>query len=100
MTIWNGSWTNSNTTAFDFYRESDASSRDTPAFILVTMRCFLFSTPLTKRIRYELTPESRAHINFREQRQFGSLWKLLSELPDEPGVIPEEFRKPHWEDDK
>ena len=41
--------------------------------------------------RYELTPESRAHINFREQRQFGSLWKLLSELPDEPGVLPEEY---------
>ncbi|CAM9538018.1 unnamed protein product [Ectocarpus fasciculatus] len=40
---------------------------------------------------YELTPESRAHINFKEQRQFGSLWKLLSELPDEPGVLPEEF---------
>lgn len=49
---------------------------------------------------YELTPESRAHINFREQRQFGSLWKLLSELPDEPGVIPEEFSKPDWEDEK
>lgn len=45
--------------------------------------------------RYELTPESRAHINFREQRQFGSLWKLLSELPDKPGVIPDEFKKPH-----
>lgn len=43
------------------------------------------------RFRYELTPESRAHINFKEQRQFGSLWKLLSELPDEPGVLPEEF---------
>lgn len=41
--------------------------------------------------RYELTPESRAHINFKQQRQFGSLWKLLSELPDEPGVLPEEF---------
>lgn len=41
--------------------------------------------------RYELTPESRAHINFREQRQFGSLWKLLSELPDEPGVLPDEY---------
>lgn len=41
--------------------------------------------------RYELTAESRAHINFKEQRQFGSLWKLLSELPDEPGVLPEEF---------
>lgn len=41
--------------------------------------------------RYELTAESRAHINFKEQRQFGSLWKLLSELPDEPGVVPEEF---------
>ncbi|CAM9937067.1 unnamed protein product [Scytosiphon promiscuus] len=40
---------------------------------------------------YELTPESRAHINFKQQRQFGSLWKLLSELPDEPGVLPEEF---------
>lgn len=43
--------------------------------------------------RYELTPESLAHINFRKQRQFGSLWKLLSELPEEPGVVPDDFSK-------
>lgn len=48
--------------------------------------------------RYELTPESRAHINFQKQQQFGSLWKLLSELPDEPGVIPDEHKDPRWED--
>ncbi|CAB1103528.1 unnamed protein product [Ectocarpus sp. CCAP 1310/34] len=47
---------------------------------------------------YELTPESRAHINFKEQQQFGSLWKLLSELPDEPGVLPEEFMNKTSED--
>lgn len=48
--------------------------------------------PCPRWFRYELTPESRAKINFKQQRQFGSLWKLLSELPDEPGVLPEEFR--------
>ncbi|CAN0430319.1 unnamed protein product [Ectocarpus sp. 12 AP-2014] len=47
---------------------------------------------------YELTPESRAHINFKEQQQFGSLWKLLSELPDERGVLPEEFMNKTSED--
>jgi broad specificity phosphatase PhoE len=37
-----------------------------------------------KRTWFELTEESMKIINFKPQKQFGSLWKLLSELPKEP----------------
>jgi hypothetical protein len=33
---------------------------------------------------YELTPQSLELVNLKPQRQFGSLWRLLSELPQEP----------------
>jgi broad specificity phosphatase PhoE len=33
---------------------------------------------------YELTKESLDLVNFKPQRQFGSLWRLLADLPGEP----------------